>query len=82
MYTPPRESLAATSTAPIRCRVSAATEPTLPNPWTATRAPSSGIPSVFAASRAAKAQPNPVASSRPKEPPTDTSFPVTTAGTE
>ena len=55
----------------------AETEPALPNPWTATRAPSSGIPRYLSASAAVSITPRPVASWRPSDPPISIGFPVT-----
>ena len=60
---------------------SAATEPTLPNPCTATRAPLRDLPIRASASRVTIIQPRPVASRRPSEPPISTGLPVTTAVT-
>ena len=59
----------------------AATEPTLPKPWTTTRVPSIGIRKRLSASRVTSIQPRPVASRRPSEPPISTGLPVTTAVT-
>ncbi len=59
----------------------AATDPTLPNPCTATRVPSIGIRRRLSASRVTSIQPRPVASRRPSDPPISTGLPVTTAVT-
>ncbi len=56
-------------------------DPTLPNPWTATLVPLTGIPSFRSASRVTSMHPRPVASRRPREPPISTGLPVTTAVT-
>ncbi len=57
------------------------TEPTLPNPCTATVAPFTVIPRCASACFVTNMQPRPVASRRPSEPPNSTGLPVTTAVT-
>ena len=66
------------ATTPSRAEI----EPTLPKPWTMTRAPFSGISSARQTSRVVMKTPRPVASMRPSLPPTESGLPVTTAGTE
>jgi hypothetical protein len=78
---PPERSLIATIRHPSRRRRCAATEPTLPNPWTPTVVPAIGRPRCLSASRVMSMHPRPVASRRPSEPPISTGFPVTTAVT-
>ncbi len=76
------ESLAATIFAPtISSRITAKFDPTFPYPCTAKDAPFNVNLFSFAASRVQIAAPLPVADSLPRDPPTDTGFPVTTAGT-
>ncbi len=77
--TPPFQSVTATIRAPMRRSSLADTAPTLPNPWTATRAPSRPNPTWRAASRATMLTPRPVASRRPADPPSSSGLPVTTA---
>ena len=79
LWTPPFQSVTATIVAPMSASRSAATEPTLPKPWTATRAPCSSKPRCFADSRVMIITPRPVASRRPSDPPISTGLPVTTA---
>src|SRR2546430_2518103 len=81
LCTAPDLSDTATMIAPSLAIRSAATEPTFPNPCTATRAPLRLIPSLANASRVTNMHPRPVASRRPSEPPISTGFPVTTAVT-
>src|SRR5258708_4794835 len=69
LYRAPLLSPRPTIFAPFLDSKSAVTEPTLPNPWTATRAPSTRIPSLARASRVTKPQPRPVASRPPSAPP-------------
>ena len=78
LWTPPFQSVTATMRAPWRARRSADTDPTLPNPCTATRAPFRLMPTCLAASRVAIITPRPVASRRPSDPPISTGLPVTT----
>src|SRR5438105_10418081 len=82
LCTAPDLSDTATMIAPSLAIRSAATEPTFPNPCTATRAPLRLIPSLANASRVTNMHPRPVASRRPSEPPISTGFPVTTARSE
>ena len=68
----------ATIRAPCSWKMRDAASPTFPKPCTATRAPSSGMPSFFMASAPETNTPRPVASARPRLPPSDTGLPVTT----
>ena len=68
----------ASTRAPASWHIRAATDPTLPNPWTTTRLPESVKPRRGAASRAISMSPRPVASTRPREPPSESGLPVTT----
>ena len=62
-----------------RCASSCAvTEPTFPNPCTATVVPFTFMPRCASASLVTNMQPRPVASRRPSDPPISTGFPVTT----
>src|SRR5437016_3347226 len=74
LCTAPDLSDTATMIAPSLAIRSAATEPTFPNPCTATRAPLRLIPSLANASRVTNMHPRPVASRRPSEPPISTGF--------
>ncbi|MFM2053630.1 MAG: hypothetical protein RL456_1667 [Pseudomonadota bacterium] len=71
-------SCTATIFAPAPTNISAAAEPTLPKPCTATRAPSRFSPRRRAASRPVTNTPRPVALTRPSEPPRWMGLPVTT----
>ncbi len=71
-------SCTATILAPASAKSSAATEPTLPKPCTAMRAPRRSMPRRRAASRPVTNTPRPVAFTRPSEPPRCRGFPVTT----
>ena len=71
----------ATTRAPSSSASLAVTRPTSPKPWTATRAPSTGIPRCRQTSTMQVTTPRPVASVRPSEPPISTGLPVTTPGT-
>ena len=64
--------------APCKKNIFAEIDPTLPKPWTATRASFSGTPWALPASRPAIMTPRPVASSRPRDPPIVMGLPVTT----
>ncbi len=64
--------------APASWHMRAAIEPTLPNPWTTIRLPASVKPFSGAASRQISIRPRPVASTRPREPPSERGLPVTT----
>jgi len=78
---PPDLSLTAMIFIPC-CSISEAdTDPTLPNPWTATRVPCTGMWRRLSAWRVTSIQPRPVASRLPSEPPISTGLPVTTAVT-
>ena len=68
------------STHPRRASAAAAWLPTLPKPWTATRAPARGSSTWRATARVTIATPSPVASTRPAVPPSATGLPVTIAG--
>jgi hypothetical protein len=52
--------------------------PTLPKPWTAMRAPLISMPIRVAASQPTTKTPRPVASRRPRLPPSEIGLPVTT----
>ena len=67
--------------APAWAKSWAATPPTWPKPWMATRSPSRVSPRRRASSSTQTSTPRPVASKRPRLPPTATGLPVTTAGT-
>ena len=82
LYTPPDASLNAIILHPCSCSILAATDPTFPNPCTATLAPSNGTDRCAAVSRAMFMQPRPVDSVLPLVPPTLNGLPVTTPGTE
>ena len=56
--------------------------PTLPKPWTTTRASSTAIPRCFRVASVTYMTPRPVALTRPFDPPMATGLPVTTPGTE
>ena len=75
---PPLLSLTAMIFIPASAISRAAVEPTLPNPCTATVAPSARIFFFASAQRVTTRQPRPVASLRPSEPPIATGLPVTT----
>jgi len=57
------------------CMSCAASEPTLPNPWTTTRHPSFFMPSLASALSQQIMTPRPVASRRPAEPPSSIGLP-------
>ena len=71
-------SCTATTIAPLAANILAATEPTLPKPCTATRAPSMLMLRRRIASRPTTNTPRPVAATRPSEPPSGIGLPVTT----
>ncbi len=72
-------SCTATTFAPLAQNILAATEPTLPKPCTATRAPSMLMfRRRIATSLPTTNTPRPVASTRPREPPRGIGLPVTT----
>ena len=79
LCTPPFQSVTATIFAPSFEMRSAETEPTLPNPCTATVMREMSRPRCLAASRVTIITPRPVASRRPSEPPISIGLPVTTA---
>ena len=64
--------------APASAKPRAATAPTLPKPWTQTRAPGIGTPALCAAAWPTTNTPRPVASWRPRLPPSEIGLPVTT----
>ena len=80
-WMPPWMSETARIFAPASKHMRAAIEPTLPKPCTTIRLPLSVSPRRGAASRAISMSPRPVASTRPREPPSDRGLPVTTAVT-
>ena len=78
MTMPPAMSETAMIFAPASWHMRAAIEPTLPKPWTTIRLPASVKPRSGAASRQMSIRPRPVASTRPREPPSERGLPVTT----
>ncbi len=77
LYKVPDTSDTPTTLAPFSWRSCAATEPTFPNPCTATVEPAIFRPSRARSSSTTIITPRPVASRRPRAPPTARSFPVT-----
>jgi hypothetical protein len=66
---------------PAAANIFAAIEPTLPKPCTTIVAPLGLTPRRAISSSATIETPRPVASTRPREPPISSGFPVTTPGT-
>src|ERR1017187_3238703 len=81
LYTAPSYSMMQMILKPSRDISLAAMPPTLPNPWITTVVAVRGFWKRFRASRETMRQPRPVASGRPREPPSAMGLPVTTAVT-
>ena len=77
---PSSSSVTATTLAPAASSIRARIEPTRPNPWMATRAPASSIPSRSAIRCTTRIAPRLVASRRPRVPPIESGLPMTEPG--